>query len=239
MRLYLDRGNSALKWALEAPGQAPLYGRGSLDLLKQQLSAQKIDACYLANVAGESFEEELSAGLDLPVESLHRARVEQGFARLQLAYSDVSKLGVDRWLSLLACWHERVAPALVLSLGTAVTVDKLDAGGRHVGGLIAPGWPLLSASLQRGTANIAHVPQVFNGSSELGRDTAACVNAGVSQMCKSFVQSVLEDFAEADCTIIVCGGGAQALAEVLPERAKLRTTLVLDGLSYWRLLKGF
>jgi hypothetical protein len=43
-------------------------------------------------------------------------------------------------------------PALVVMVGTAVTVDALDASGHFLGGLILPGFGLMLRALEMGTA---------------------------------------------------------------------------------------
>jgi len=45
-------------------------------------------------------------------------------------------------------------PALVVMVGTAVTVDALDAEGRFLGGLILPGFGLMLRALEMGTAGL-------------------------------------------------------------------------------------
>ena len=45
-------------------------------------------------------------------------------------------------------------PALVVMVGTAVTVDALDASGRFLGGLILPGFGLMLRALEQGTAGL-------------------------------------------------------------------------------------
>ena len=59
-----------------------------------------------------------------------------------------SRLGVDRWVAAIGARHRVLAqgkprPALVVMVGTAVTVDAIDASGRFLGGLILPGFGLL------------------------------------------------------------------------------------------------
>jgi type III pantothenate kinase len=45
-------------------------------------------------------------------------------------------------------------PALVVMVGTAVTVDALDAEGRFLGGLILPGFGMMLRALEQGTAGL-------------------------------------------------------------------------------------
>ena len=58
---------------------------------------------------------------------------------VRCAYADPARLGVDRWVAVLAAYHAAHGAACVLDAGTAVTFDAVAADGRHLGGLIFPG----------------------------------------------------------------------------------------------------
>ena len=48
-------------------------------------------------------------------------------------------------------------PILLVMVGTAVTVEAIDAQGRFLGGLILPGYGIMLRALESGTAGL-HVP---------------------------------------------------------------------------------
>lgn len=64
-------------------------------------------------------------------------------------YSDPRALGADRWANLLGARSLLgESNAVVVDAGTAVTVDALEAGGRHLGGAILPGLQAARAGLR-------------------------------------------------------------------------------------------
>jgi type III pantothenate kinase len=76
-------------------------------------------------------------------------------------YDHPHRLGADRWVALVGARAHLAArsggarrPALVVMVGTAVTVDALDADGRFLGGLILPGLGLMLKALEMGTAGL-------------------------------------------------------------------------------------
>ena len=86
------------------------------------------------------------------VSSAHAGGVTNG-------YEHPNRLGVDRWVALIGARHRVLArgaprPALVVMVGTAVTVDALDETGRFLGGLILPGFGLMLRALEMGTAGL-------------------------------------------------------------------------------------
>jgi type III pantothenate kinase len=62
-------------------------------------------------------------------------------AGLVNGYDHPNRLGADRWVALIGARARLLAsgpprPALVVMIGTAATVDAIDAEGRFLGGLI-------------------------------------------------------------------------------------------------------
>ncbi len=74
---------------------------------------------------------------------------------VQNSYADPEQLGADRWHALIGARSRYPRGVLaVIAAGTATTVDGLAADGRFLGGVIAPGWDMMRASLAQGTARL-------------------------------------------------------------------------------------
>ena len=166
------------------------------------------------------------------------AQVQRRIEGLVCGYRDLARLGVDRWLAILAAWHaiaERDKSALiVVCAGTACTVDFVTADGRHQGGYIAPGLRLLREVLQQRTVDV----RAYGGSQSAalapGRDTPSAVCAGTAAMLVGYVETAIAEFRRRHAaTVFVTGGDADALADGLSGAQRLRRvpTLVLDGLA--------
>ena len=155
--LAIDIGNTRLKWALFAralPGEAPL-AQGAVFLETIDVLAESdwrdlpAPAAMLgSNVAGDAVRRRVEEQLELwDIEPRWIVPAPQA-AGVTNGYDHPTRLGADRWAALAgARWHvlERAKalgtapqPALVVMVGTAVTVDSLDASGRFLGGLILP-----------------------------------------------------------------------------------------------------
>ena len=67
------------------------------------------------------------------------------------------------------------APALVVAVGTALTIDLLDADGRHRGGRIAPSPALMREALH---ARATHLPVGGGTYAEFADDTEAALASG-------------------------------------------------------------
>lgn len=88
-------------------------------------------------------------------------------------------VGADRLAQASAAWRRARGACSVVSLGTAVTVDAVDADGDFLGGLIAPGLRLMARALHEHTALLPEVEPVRKRS-PLGRDTREALQAGIS-----------------------------------------------------------
>jgi type III pantothenate kinase len=171
--LAIDVGNTRLKWALYdacRPG-ARMATHGAVFLETIDTLAEgdwrtlpPPSAMLGSNVAGDAVLRRVEEQLELwdieprwIVPSAHGAGVING-------YDHPTRLGADRWAALAgARWHalERARtevasprPVLVVMVGTAVTVDSLDASGRFLGGLIMPGFGLMLRALEQGTSGL-------------------------------------------------------------------------------------
>ena len=81
-------------------------------------------------------------------------------------------VGSDRLAQASAAWSRTRGPCVAVSMGTAITVDVVNARGEFVGGLIAPGLRLMARALHDHTALLPEVEPVRR-KSPLGRYDAA------------------------------------------------------------------
>lgn len=258
MKLLIDAGNTRVKWrAVSALDDRYTGFVGSADreeLVERLSSLPPIDGVYVSSVLDEEFNR-FVAGLCARLWSLEPlfAKVADGCLGVRPAYSDLSALGVDRWLGMLAA--ARVYPGqecVVVGAGSALTADVLMADGRHLGGWIAPGVGLLDAALGSKVA-FAKSGERWSFSSEsltspqkigVGSSTVECVQLGLLSMLVGFFRQLLVSVGGLipegveRVQFIVAGGDAQLVASALMSIApglsvSVQPELVLDGLEAW------
>jgi type III pantothenate kinase len=136
---------------------------------------------------------------------------------------------------------ESVARCIVAA-GTAFTLDLVDAGGQHAGGLIVPGLGLMGQALRGGTGNLARLagadpPRVDDDGGPLdslvARATGEAMEQGAAWALAALAMHHFERLqAHAPgARLIVTGGDAPRLAPLLPGLADYRPDLVLEGLT--------
>ena len=219
-----DLGNTRVKFArlrrAGTPGESVAIAHGDDPAWLAQLPEGEV-AC-IASVSGAHGAR------------LHRVRTEARLGGLQLAYATPAHLGVDRFLALLARVGD--GAALVVGVGTALTIDLLDAGGRHHGGRIAPSPQLMREALH---ARAPQLPGEGGAYATFADDTAPALASGCEGAALALVTSSLEAarglLGEAP-RLLLHGGGADALRGRLPAHV-FEPDLVLRGLARWHALR--
>lgn len=158
------------------------------------------------------------------------ARSQSEWNGLRSAYAQPEKLGVDRWLTMVALWHEYRKPFCVISAGTALTFDRVDAKGRHLGGVIAPGYGSMHRALLNATRTAA-VDAPHHHDDQLGRDSMSAIRQGAFFAAMGVIERALRaPGAVPNERRIITGGDAPALIRHLPGGIEHRAHLVLHGL---------
>lgn len=242
--LAIDIGNTRLKWALYAKPQpgASLMAQGAvfletIDTLaetdwKRLPAPSSVFGCV---VAGDAVKRRVEEQLEIwdveprwAVSSEHDSGVANG-------YDHPSRLGADRWVALVGARQRVLAsgpvrPVLVVMVGTAVTIDALDADGTFIGGLILPGFGLMLRALEMGTAGLK-VPTgevvdfPTNTSDALMSGGAHALAGAVERMYRKLWARCGEAPA-----LIMTGGAAVKLAPITGLPFETVDTLIFEGL---------
>ncbi len=141
------------------------------------------------------------------------------------------KVGTDRLLLALGALTLHGAPCIVVSAGTAVTVDLVDADGRFAGGAIAPGLRLAADALRQNTALLPSVRVGVPSDIQPGADTVEAIQRGVYWSCAGGVLALLGGYrtvASNPETPLVCtGSDAPLLLPALPREGTMHEPLLV------------
>lgn len=241
MNLLVDIGNSRIKFIQQDNGslsdyRVDVYDKSrierSLDTLWGELPAP--EQIWIANVAGIEAAEQTRQWV---AQRWHKepifAAVEKQLLGVTNAYQDINKLGIDRWLSLIATWHKYKSPACIVSCGTAVTIDGLDHQGIHLGGLIMPGITMMQQSLHINTSAIPPVDDT-QATTNLAGNTEQAVVTGCALAVVTLIEHVLQDLRRAHNGKLKClitGGDSESVMNLLTEKFIHEPYLVLEGLA--------
>lgn len=231
--LLIDAGNSTLKWAVVDAGQWRAQGRSDYadwTDLKAALTAGA--TCFIASVADTAREVALAALLNEAGLAAVWLKAEAVFGDLKNSYRDPQQLGVDRWMGLIGARQRTRDPVLVVSAGTALTVDALTADGVFLGGVIVPGFALMRQALQQGTAQVVDVAGEMQA---FPRTTADAVHSGILAALCGAIRQQYAQLAEVAGKLPRClltGGDAAMLLPHLNLTLPVESipALILEGI---------
>jgi type III pantothenate kinase len=235
--LLVDIGNSRLKWRFggrfQAQGVCPLDGLSAgVPSVWSRLPAPR-----------------LVMASRVPVDDLCEALVRWCLQHWKLAprfvrstdpvpgmenrYRDPARLGIDRWLAVVAVRHKvRNVPVVVVDCGTAITMDLLSQDGVFLGGMILPGKNML----ERGFLHrVPYLDSVSSSYEEFPADnTADAIALGL----RTALVASLDRFVENSTTILglvpalhITGGDGYWFQSLITREAVMHDNLVLDGLQ--------
>lgn len=231
MRLEFDIGNTNHKWRLLDGGQ--VVRRGSFannsDGLNDvpQLGVSEIWAACVANAR---YVEALAQWASTFGVEVQQAVVTKEASGVVCAYPEPHRLGVDRWLAVLAAYY-RYGPSCVIDIGSAMTVDAVEENGIHLGGYIVPGYQLLLNALFKDTDKVRWAESEINGDLSLAKDTGNAVVAGVKLMLVGFVEQAVARLPFDNGQVVFTGGGGRILREACDYRGVWLEDLVFEGLA--------
>ena len=243
--LALDVGNTRLKWALyERPHpDAALLFQGAeflenIDRLAEGPWAEWAQPEHMLGcvVAGDAIKRRVQEQMEIwdfapkwVVPSLSEAGLTNG-------YDHPSRLGADRWVAMIGARQRMLAmgqgsrPLVVAMVGTAVTVEAIDAQGRFLGGLILPGHGIMLRALESGTAGL-HVPT--GEVSLFPTNTSDALTSGgtyaIAGACERMVQHLRQHTGQ-EPMCVMTGGAGWKMAPSMSVKFDLVDNLIFDGL---------
>lgn len=238
MILELDCGNTRIKWRLRDEtrishrGAFPT-GDGLNGVVSSELANEPIERVLIGSVLGEDFRKKLVAW------SLAYFQINPEFATSEPhcngvvnGYQQPEKLGVDRWLAVLAAKARTPGACIVVDCGSAITVDLVTAQGEHLGGYIAPGLRLMREALGVNTSAIKLGQIGYPENDFPGRNTVTAIKSAELAMLAGLViraRAALLNYDASAPAVWVTGGDGEWLASQLGN-GQFVEDLVLDGL---------
>ena len=179
-----------------------------------EFGAEGVAFCSTRNLTAEERETAARNGWwELTYESALPIRIE---------YATPRTLGMDRLAAAMGAYGEFAGRSfLVADVGTALTLDLVDAEGRFMGGNISPGIMMRLEALHKFTSRLPLVAP--EGSLPLlGYDTDTAIRSGVKRgVINEILGTCCMANREYGCDLVVLtGGGAKDITDLLEESLK-------------------
>ena len=240
MLLVVDSGNTRTKWALadDSGKLSPMEICLNVNIAKANFPTAQAQSAVIANVAGEAMAHQLTQLLQ-PL-GVHFISPSAQACGVKNSYQNT--LGADRWAALVAAWRNTKHATVVVSAGTAITIDCIGKDGAFLGGTIMPGLRLMHESLSKNTAQLSvDNVSVINFDADFPANTqdgiqTGCLNAVAGAI--HLMQKRLEKHSGWLPKLILSGGDAHKIAKSLntpilnmgTKQVIITENLVLQGL---------
>lgn len=241
--LLVDIGNTRVKWAAWTRGaleaqQAAEYAHWTVvDWQRTLFGAPRCDSVLVASVAGEQTTRNLAeAARTAGIPDVQFVASTASAAGVRNAYPDPRLLGVDRWVALIGAYHLCGGACCIVDVGTAATVDAVDASGQHLGGYIVPGPHMMVRALHTGTSKLASHTAASGGHAGalLADNTREAIERGCRVALAALADRAHADLARASGTIpalVLTGGAAAEIQPWILAPVRMVPDLVLHGLA--------
>lgn len=239
MDLFIDVGNTKIKWCLTSTGGIEKTGSiFNTELIDLSINSEDIETVFISSVNSENLEKQIVEKIKPLCPHIYFAKVNKLF--LETNYSD--ELGVDRWLGVLALTEKTKKNAIIIDSGTALTIDLLlieNDSFLHKGGLILPGFHLFNQSLMQNSAAIRLKNKDIT--IDINNSDMALLHGflmSVSGAVEKFIMHHHLNFNEID--IYLTGGDANIIFDSLEEQLQLKyhriENAVIEGLKIYKKL---
>ncbi|SBS37221.1 Type III pantothenate kinase [Marinomonas spartinae] len=224
--LVVDVGNTSIKYTAFEGGRVLWQVRDHEILIKRHFLP---DAIYFASVRSQAASVMVLQEMQsyYPNSQLVRLESTAQACGVVCAYDEPWRLGIDRWLTVVAGFHHYGGNTVIIDAGTAIKVDVVNEQARHLGGYIVPGLMMMENALLANTAKIRYDASEQKVGDGLPNSTARAVNEGCHQMALGFLERVYRSYH--DHRWVVTGGDAQELLHALGVKAECDPHLVALG----------
>lgn len=241
--MYIDLGNSRLKWAVDqgkslSPMQVLEYPGNKLyeQLIPAWKTLTPAENIWVASVASELAFVQLTDWLAEHWKLAPRImEVSPPDCGLTCGYRQPRQLGVDRWAAMIAAFAACPDGVCVVDCGTAVTLDVVNGQGQHLGGYILPGINTMQQTVLRETAiNMDAMPSAV--ALEWGDSTASCIQLGTRKSIVALIEQTIERMQArgiCDPGLVLTGGQMELIKPLLQIDHQHREALVLEGIKLY------
>lgn len=160
---------------------------------------------------------------------------------VSLVYPKPETIGADRLANACYVAHKFKGPVIVADFGTAVTFDVVTAEKEYIGGVIAPGLPLMTDYLYERTALLPHISLKDGARCHfVGKSTESAMRIGAQigyrGMVREIVRHVTSGLKMKSVILCATGGFARWALRGIDMPFKFDPYLTLRGLErVWKL----
>lgn len=153
---------------------------------------------------------------------------------LNIKLENPTQTGADLVVGCVAAMRAYKPPLIVVDMGTATTIEVVDASGAFIGGCICPGVKISLDALTQRTALLPGL-QLDQPKRAIGRNTVDCMRSGIMLGTACMIDGMIvrmEEELGCKTTVIATGGIARFIVPLCRSEIHYEKNLILKGLAY-------
>ena len=184
---------------------------------------------------GTNYDKKLTKVLKSFFEKITTFKSTRSLLSTTNSYKKASSLGSDRWAQIVAAKNIFKKDCIIVSCGSAISIDCVTKNGTHKGGMLMSGAEkyINCFSDIHNLKNISLTQTKKNNL--LQTDTAEQINVGYRTMISTSVHKVYEEFkknTKSKPAVIVSGGYARQIASYIEVNTSVEPFFVLKSLAF-------
>ena len=243
MNIVADIGNSQIKMAVERKGdisKVRTFRLNDYAYVKKYLKTLNYETepeLFYSSVLDSDYDKKLIKILNSYFEKIIRFKSTKSLLSTTNSYRKYSDLGSDRWAQIVAANNIFKNDCMIISCGSAISIDCVTKNGVHKGGVLMSGADRYSNCFSD-IHNLKNIKLTQTKRNDLLQtNTAQQVNMGYRVMVSAAVNKVYEKFKKnknVQPTIIVSGSYARQIASYLDLTSFVEPFFVLKSLAFIR-----
>ena len=211
----VDIGNSSIKIKIfdkNSNEKSFFELNKSTESLQQFFKIEKIDHYLVSSVVPD---------LNLEIKKINTKNCyflkHSDFSDLNIKVTPIGSVGIDRLVNAVAVKYKWDANVLVVDIGTAITFCKISKGGIYEGGIIFPGFQMITSALNEKTAQLPVIQFPLTPPNIIGRSTKAAIESGLFHGAISMINGVINDCKEKNrkLSVVLTGGVPSSLLKYI------------------------
>ena len=241
MNVVADIGNTQIKIAIERKNgisRVKAFQSDDFTCIKKYLKSLDYDNkpyLFYSSVLGTNYDKKLIKVLRSFFEKITTFKSTRSLLSTTNSYKKASSLGSDRWAQIVAAKNIFKKDCIIVSCGSAISIDCVTKNGTHKGGMLMSGAEkyINCFSDIHNLKNISLTQTKKNNL--LQTDTAEQINVGYRTMISASVHKVYEEFkknTKSKPAVIVSGGYARQIASYIEVNTSVEPFFVLKSLAF-------
>ena len=241
MNIVADIGNSQIKIAIERKNgisRVKAFQSDDFVNIKKYLKSLDYDNkpyLFYSSVLGANYNKKLIKTLNSFFEKITKFKSTRSFLSTTNSYKKASSLGSDRWAQIVAAKNIFKKDCIIVSCGSAISIDCVTKNGTHKGGMLMSGAGryINCFSDIHNLKNIRLTQTKKNNL--LQTDTAEQINVGYRTMISASIHKIYEEFkknTKSKPTVIVSGSYARQIASYIEINTSVEPFFVLKSLAF-------